>query len=101
MGHGRKPKGRPPHLTRHSTRSATRTITAQAPGAGVWRRSHADKVPFPLFCDALRTERLARRTKSLNGDHIPVREIYACDYGHHYLISGPAHWHIGRASDRL
>jgi hypothetical protein len=102
MGHGRKPKGRPAHLNRHSTRTATRTITAQAPGAGHWRRSHDAKVTFGCFCEALKTERLARKTRSLDGTRIPARETYSCRYGDHYLRQvDRTHWHIGRASDRL
>jgi hypothetical protein len=97
MSHGRKPKGRPAHLNPgRVTRTITRLSASQGPGAGVWRRSHADKVPFPLFCEALKMERTARRTRSLDGNRIPRRQTYPCTYGHHHLISGPAHWHIGR-----
>jgi hypothetical protein len=78
------------------TRTLTRTMASQAPGAGYWRRSHGDKEAFPLFCEALKTERRARRTHHCEG-----REVYPCTYGDHHLIAAPRHWHIGRSPDSL
>lgn len=98
MGHGRKPKGRPASRNPgHVTRTIGRITAAHAPGAGFWRRSHDDKALFPRFCDALRQERTAHRLRAIERDSdTDRRSVYRCAYGHHYLISGPSHWHIGR-----
>lgn len=97
MGNRRKPNGRTTAQNAGFTNRTVGKVTAShAPGSGFWRRSHGDKVPFTRFCEALKMERTARRTRALNGDRPSPREVYPCGYGHHYLITGPRHWHIGR-----
>lgn len=98
MPRGRKPHGRPPYLdAERVTRTMARMIATQSPGQGLWRRSHERKKPFPLFCEALLTERKARQFRELAMVDVEHREVYRCRYGDHYLIESAApHWHIGR-----
>ena len=103
MARGRKPHGRPQHLNPgRITRAGARALADQSPGSGFWHRSHGRKKSFPLFCEAMQTERRARTTWALSGVEVPHREVYPCRYGDHWLIeTAPRHWHIGRGSDSL
>lgn len=103
MARGRKPSGRSAALNSgRVTRTASRTLAAQSPGAGHWRQEHERK-KVQLFCEALRAERTLHLRNEANG--VPIRglrhEPYACRYGSHWLIeTAPLHWHFGRPPGR-
>lgn len=100
MARGRKHHGRSSAASPgRVTRTASRIMAMQAPGAGRWREQHGDKAPFVLFCEALKQER-ANFRNPLPGDlhRGKRRSVYPCAYGSHWLItSARRHWHIGRA----